>query len=223
MKNFFSEFEDLANVPVIRLKDSDPSKHRIKEIRNFSISLAVEAISLKGDWCEFGVYRGETARELLKYLPGDSKLYLFDSFEGLPEDWSGRFKKGYFKLDEDQIPRFSDPRIVVKKGIYSSVERDYFKSSNSVAFSHIDCDLKSSTIDALNIMRPALRIGTIILFDEFLHSLDGKIISDEYEAWKYWTRMEGVEFRYLFRTEWSQCAIEVTSMPTYGFSSGNVL
>ena len=36
-----------------------------------------------------------------------------------------------------------------------------------IAILNIDCDLKSSTIDALEIIKNFLQIGTIILFDDY--------------------------------------------------------
>ena len=92
------------------------------------------------DWAEFGVYKGITAKIWLgpsfggpdngvgngvpftHHLPLDKKLYLFDSFEGLPEDWAGvnnygeeRFSpKGTFALDN--IPKFDDDRVVLQVG-----------------------------------------------------------------------------------------------------------
>src|SRR5258706_8876352 len=48
---------------------------------------------------EFGVWRGHSSRFFAERLSGDERLYGFDSFEGLQEDWAGNDRpKGYFSL-----------------------------------------------------------------------------------------------------------------------------
>ena len=47
---------------------------------------------------EFGVYKGTTTRIIRNSLPLDYKIYGFDSFEGLPEDWKNTpCHKGFFQ------------------------------------------------------------------------------------------------------------------------------
>ena len=58
-----------------------------RDHRAWSIESAVGEVGLDGDWVEYGVWKGDTARLLLEHLPPDSELVLLDSFEGLPEDW----------------------------------------------------------------------------------------------------------------------------------------
>ncbi len=41
-----------------------------------------------GLWLEFGVHAGGTINRIAKYTT--KTIYGFDSFEGLPQDWSGR-------------------------------------------------------------------------------------------------------------------------------------
>ena len=49
-------------------------------------------------YLEFGVWKGESSNFFSKFL---NKLYCFDSFEGLKEDWVGTsFTKGYFNLNK---------------------------------------------------------------------------------------------------------------------------
>lgn len=52
-----------------------------------SIYSAIAHITLPGDYAEFGVYKGRTARFLSNFVfrSAPRTLHLFDSFEGLPE------------------------------------------------------------------------------------------------------------------------------------------
>ena len=52
------------------------------------LDLALTELPTDGVILEFGVFRGGTIRYLAKAVPG-RKVHGFDSFEGLPEIWSG--------------------------------------------------------------------------------------------------------------------------------------
>ena len=49
-------------------------------------------------YCEFGVFKGESANFFSRFV---NKLYVFDSFQGLEEDWAGTAgEKGAFNLNK---------------------------------------------------------------------------------------------------------------------------
>lgn len=116
-------------------------------------------------WLEFGVASGDSLRRLSQYAPF---IYGFDSFEGLPEDWTDengglQEPKGKFACDPPKdlpinaqlvIGRFEDTLPI-------------FLSSKPKSFGlvHIDCDLYSSTKFVLDHLEPCLD-GTILIFDE---------------------------------------------------------
>lgn len=156
----------------------------------------------EGDWVEFGVYEGQTARWMLEYLPEDGTLHLFDSFQGLSRDWSG-LPAGSFATD---VPVFTDPRVQLHEGWFTdtvSVLKD-----REVAFIHMDCDLYESTLDALHGL-PDLRPGTLILFDEYVHNLGDKPVDDEHRAFTEWVHEAGYKWKYLWRTAWTQVCVEI--------------
>jgi Methyltransferase domain len=120
-------------------------------------------------YLEFGVLKGSTLRHwtgLLKHA--DSFLHGFDSFEGLPETW------GYFVNKETLnvgglMPKFNDPRVRLFKGWFNQSLPLYLREfkPNPTLVLHLDADLYSSTIFVLREMKPFLRLGTILIFDEF--------------------------------------------------------
>jgi hypothetical protein len=145
-------------------------------------------------WAEFGVFKGMSARYFLSRLPKDGRMYLFDSFEGLPEEW-GSHPVGYFFVDK--IPQFNDDRAIIKKGWFE----DTLPLDEPLGLVNIDCDLYSSAktvLGGINVVP-----GSVILFDE-LWGYDGWR-DDEYRALMEWNR----EYRFLGRDGNSRVAIEV--------------
>lgn len=137
--------------------------------KNISINCIFDEITLPGDFLQFGVFRGHTARILESYILPGRKLHLFDSFEGLPEDWSDtKFKKGHFSVTADEIFAFDPSRTAVHKGWFSDTIGPYKETySNPVSMIHSDVDLYSLTIDVLEGLNDQIVPGTILLLMKF--------------------------------------------------------
>jgi hypothetical protein len=147
-------------------------------------------------WAEFGVEVGCSAQFFLRNLPNNGRFYLFDSFEGLPEDWKGDTPKGHFDCG-GRVPNFDDLRVVIKKGWFE----DTLPIDETLDFVHIDCDLYSSTKTVLENIN--VKKGTIILFDEFWGY-------DEYADHEYKALMEwDVPFKFIARDSRMRALIEV--------------
>lgn len=170
--------------------------------REIAIRTAITYQRFEGEWAEFGTWKGDTARIMLPYLPESGSLHLFDSYDGLSRDW-GALPKGSFKTDP---PVFNDPRVVMHNGWFEDTVS--VLSDKTLSFIHIDCDLYESTLDVLWQL-PPLRAGTIILFDEYAHTLGGKPVDDEHRAFTEWIADSGYRFRYLWRTAWTQVCVEI--------------
>lgn len=65
---------------------------------------------------EFGVWVGNSINNIARFYP-DRWIFGFDSFEGLPEDWSGLFVKGSFDL-QGRLPKVR-PNVFLVKGWFS--------------------------------------------------------------------------------------------------------
>ena len=124
------------------------------------------------DYLEFGVYQGYTVKywSTINANP-DSRFFGFDSFEGLPEDWSGAFvrvPKGTFNT-EGMIPQIDDPRVSFNKGWFQDslpLFLETFDSRNRLLI-HCDADLYTSTLFVLCTLHNRLKPGSLIVFDEF--------------------------------------------------------
>lgn len=117
--------------------------------------------------CEFGVYKGHTIKQMRESLPLDFEFFGFDSFEGLPEDWTGTgYKKGMMSV-EGVIPNVEN--VTFYKGWFKDTIPQYLKVAKPIALLHVDCDLYSSTIDVLYGLKEFILPSTIIVFDEWYY------------------------------------------------------
>lgn len=181
-------------------------------VRFASIDAAIAEVTLPGDYAEFGVYKGRCAELIVSYLSGGRHLHLFDSFDGLPEDWMGPWKKGAFALGAQDIPRFNRDDVHVYVGLFKDAipqAKESFRSP--LAFIHGDADLYSSTIDMLDGLDDCIAPGTVILFDEYMFRSGENYDDGEHRALMEWASRRGRRFEYLWRTEHYQVAIRVTA------------
>ena len=114
-------------------------------------------------YLEFGVWKGSSANFFAQYL---NKLYVFDSFEGLNEDWVGtEASKKHFNLNK-KIPKLNK-KIEPIVGFIQDTLNDFLKENNpEINFVHFDMDTYESTKYALLKIKPFLNKGAIIIFDE---------------------------------------------------------
>jgi hypothetical protein len=181
------------------------------DVKRQSVEAAANEVRLAGDWVQYGVYDGYTAGHLLRYLPPDAELVLLDSFQGLPTDWLPGFPAGTFALDIP--PTFADDRARVIPGLFADTAADALRGRD-LALMHIDCDLYRSTLDALHSCG-TLRAGTVLLFDEYVHEIDGVRSDDEHRALTEWAEQTGHAYTYLWRTTWTQVCVSITRSPAH--------
>ena len=130
------------------------------------LDFAVAQSAIDGLVMEFGVFRGESLRFLAKRFARE--VHGFDSFEGLPEDWTYFQKQGRFSLD-GQIPQFSEKNIRIHKGWFEQTLPGFLDlHAGAAGFIHVDCDIYSSTRTVLHLLAPRIVKGTVIVFDEYL-------------------------------------------------------
>jgi O-methyltransferase len=162
------------------------------------------------DYLEFGVYQGYTIEywSRINKDPG-SRFFGFDSFEGLPEDWSGAFvrvPKGTFNTG-GVIPELDDSRVRFQKGWFQKslpAFLESFRPMNRLVI-HCDSDLYTSTLFVLCTLHPLLKPGSLILFDEFSGA------TDEFRAFVDYTSSFLQKFRVVAQVgnDCDQLAVEV--------------
>lgn len=139
-------------------------KKRQERERVFKNSL--DAVTLDGLILEFGVYKGESINKIGKFFP-DRLVYGFDSFEGLPEDFTEDQPKTTFTT-YGKLPKVGN-NVRLVKGLFQDTLPIFLQVKiGPVAYINFDADLYSSTKFALDVLSDRIVSGTILYFDEFL-------------------------------------------------------
>jgi predicted O-methyltransferase YrrM len=117
---------------------------------------------------EFGVFKGTTINHLARAAP-KRHFFGFDSFEGLPEHWTGA---RYSPVNFDR--RGKKPRVpanvsLIKGWFDATLPAFLAREMGRIGFIHIDCDIYASTKTVLELTVPRLRPGALIVFDEFFN------------------------------------------------------
>jgi len=125
----------------------------------------LETQHLEGDIVEFGCYCGHTSK-LISYI-SDKWLYVYDSFEGLPEseeNLPGEMKTSLdllcenFTYDGIRIP-------YIRKGWFSDIKPE--QVPEKISFAHLDGDLYISIMDPLKLIYDRVVPGGVILVDDY--------------------------------------------------------
>lgn len=158
------------------------------------IEFAAKNAPPDGLFLEFGVATGNTIREIASAAPPDITVYGFDSFSGLPENWHGHVESaGAF--NQKGLPKVPG-NVTLLEGLFEeSLPRFMAAHDAPVSFVHIDCDLYSSTKTVLDHIGARLRVGTLILFDEYFNYPGWKL--HEHKAWTEFCSATGIRYTYL--------------------------
>ncbi len=125
----------------------------------------------------------------------DKKIYGFDSFEGLKEDWHGTSQvRGTFNLNANMPKVLSNVELI--KGWFHETVPEFLKTNDGwFSFIHFDADTYQTTALLLSLMRYRILKDTIIIFDEYLGYPNWR--KGEYLAWQNHIRENNIQYKYL--------------------------
>ena len=138
--------------------------------RIYAVQRALKTDLPNGLYVEFGVATGAGCRLFAKFLgPRGKHMHGFDSFVGLEEDWTGWHNgraAGAFS-QQGELPKVPDNVTLVPGWIQDTLP-GYLSDTGDYPFSfiHMDMDTYTPTLHALELVKPRLRAGSVILFDE---------------------------------------------------------
>ena len=162
--------------------------------------------SLRGDIAEFGVFQGESLSWIARHATPDSRIFGFDSFDGLPECWDSLLPKGYFAT---KVPKFIQPNVALIIGIFErTIPKFLTEKEPNFSLVHIDCDLYSATAFILENVLDHVLPGGIIIFDEY-YGFPG-FQKYEYKAWHEALRVKNRKAKPLYYSSHSCAFILLT-------------
>ncbi|GHU03906.1 hypothetical protein FACS1894205_1240 [Alphaproteobacteria bacterium] len=165
------------------------------DTRERLLEFSLQKVTTDGLFMEFGVWKGYSINVISK-IKSEKTIYGFDSFYGLPEDWTGYTAlKGRFSTDG--ILPDVNKNVVLIKGLFEDTLPAFLDSNKNtpVAFLHCDADLYTSTKTILKFLGDRITAGTVIVFDEFFNYPGWR--RHEYKAFKEFCQERNVYFRYL--------------------------
>lgn len=171
-----NKWRDLADEALIRqvkpytLCSSDRIKSLIK------LSKDINFKGVKGDFVECGTYKGGTAAILSKFMGSGRKLWLYDSFEGMPEstykdgyaakEWIGKCVSSVEDVKEVmRLLSIPEQRYFIKKGWFQQTFP--CKLPRKVALLHCDADWYESISLVLDTFYPLISEYGCIILDDF--------------------------------------------------------
>ena len=143
------------------------------KIRNYAIKNSLLNDKNKEYYyLEFGVLKGVSANFFSKFV---DKLYCFDSFEGMKEDWAGSGTQKGDGHQKNKLPKFNSNVEPIVGWVEDTLDDFLKKHKPKINFVHLDMDTYSPTKFTLEKIKPYLVKDAIILFDELYN----------YPGWEY--------------------------------------
>lgn len=135
--------------------------------------------NVDGDVVEMGCYEGTSAlfeARLIELLAPEKRLWLYDSFEGLPEktnedisETGELFIGGALRASKARLERnFHKANLEIpeiKKTWF--FELDPEDLPGSICFAFLDGDFYESIMDSLNLVWPKMSKGSVIVIDDY--------------------------------------------------------
>jgi O-methyltransferase len=129
-----------------------------------------QTAAMEGSLAECGVYRGGTALLFAKLKPESKRLYLFDTFGGMPETDPEKdlHKAGHFSdtsLTRVQGLLRGCANVVFRPGFFPATAQGLEQEKFSLV--HCDMDIYSSVADFCRFFYPRLVQGGVMVFDDY--------------------------------------------------------
>ena len=159
---FLSRFDDLQKRKLII--------QSVSEAYNLW-QLCPQTARVRGDIAEVGVYLGGTAR-LLSEIKGNRRLFLFDTFGGMPAVKEGldKIRTGSFsesRLPDVQALMADQKGVHFCPGFFPATTQLLPPDAQQFSFVHLDVDIYQSTLDGLKFFYPRLSPGGMIVSHDY--------------------------------------------------------
>jgi len=155
---------------------------------------------------EFGVWKGESINFFARNCP-EARIFGFDSFEGLEEDWYGwRLPKSSFSTN-GKIPKHKS-NVRLLKGLFEQTLPIFVNElkQEQIMILHMDADTYKPTRYVLELLIKNLYRGSIVIFDEYYGYTGWKL--HEFRAFQEIVSEFSIKYKYIGFSQ-RQVAIEI--------------
>jgi O-methyltransferase len=146
-----------------------------QRINMYHLVSQVLAYDVDGDFVELGCNSGQSSvliTKIIRFYNSDKKLFVYDSFEGLPSlspiDGSAYYR-GQLKTTEDALrynfDKYNLPLPEIHRGWFSDTLPNGLP--DKISFAYLDGDLYDSILISLEHVYPRLTKGAICLIDDY--------------------------------------------------------
>ncbi|MEA5444996.1 tetratricopeptide repeat protein [Gammaproteobacteria bacterium AB-CW1] len=140
---------------------------------------------------EFGVQYGRSLNQIAVRSQGT--VHGFDSFQGLP-DSEGVFRAGSQAAPGGPTHLANNARLYT--GLFQQTLPAFLAETDGLlSFVHMDCALASSTEQVLELLKPRMQSGTVLLFGDYLAYPGWQ--DGQYRAWQRFADAAGIRYEYL--------------------------
>jgi len=195
LKNYYEEDAAKFIADVFVENEDAPGKQVLFDSRKAYFDYVLDYLKCKdGLYLEFGVWKGDSINYLAEHI-GANKIYGFDCFEGLPEDWIPNCNS-LLHDTQGQLPEVRD-NVELVKGMFDETLPGFLEQHRGEKCSliHIDSDLYSSAKYVLMTLKDYIGSGTVICFDEFAGHIGWR--EDEYKAFMEFVEETGCRYKYI--------------------------
>ena len=171
------------------------------------LSLASSRARVDGFYLEFGVRSGSTINHIARRNQRRT-VHGFDSFEGLPEPWTG-YSMDAGAFSGEGIPTVAS-NVELHVGWFDDTLPGFVERHDGpLALAHIDSDIYSSCKTVLDNLAPRIVPGSVIVFNEYFNYPNWK--QHEYRAFQEFCEAHQVEYEYLC---WAlyEVAVKITAV-----------
>lgn len=180
-----------------------------KELWQYCLTYIPKSHIAPGGGCitEFGVWKGASINFFAKERP-NIRIFGFDSFEGLEEDWYGfDIKKGTFSTS-GKVPKV-EKNVKLFSGWFENTLPQFLKELDNemILLCHMDADTFKPTRYVLSALANNLRKGSIIIFDEYFGYSSWRL--HEFKAWQEVSLEYNLKYKYLGYTGENHVAVEI--------------
>jgi tetratricopeptide (TPR) repeat protein len=186
--------------------------HLSPDARLFGVSAellrwTLDRATVSGLVLEFGVRRGTSINHIAERA--GQTVHGFDSFEGLPEAWVNG-PHGLLSTGR-QLPPVRD-NVVLHPGWFEDTLPPFLRAHDGpVRFVNIDSDIYSSARTVLTALAPRIRVGTVLVFDEYIGNRSWR--EDEHKAFQEFVRDWRIAYECIAVSPFTkQVAVRITAL-----------